>query len=537
MHIFEGYKIALDNIDKVISIIRSSPNVDTAKINLMEAFRTSDLVEKFNELGDYESAEGGGLSDAQASAIVAMTLGRLSGLERDKIEARLAELSELIKELRNDLTQDGKIREIIKDNLRVIKEKYADPRRTEIVEAENEIQYEDLIDRHMCVITMTHQGYIKRQNNEVYSAQRRGGKGIIGMTTKDEDFVEQMVAVDTHHTLLLFTNKGKVYSTKAYRVPETSRTAKGTNIVNIIDIEKDEKVTAMIAVDFDDKDEENTPDSDTAVASEVPEEADNTFSVADEYVRSEDENDEVEDASEFQNEKTEDYGKLLMFVTKRGIVKRVPLSSFERSRRTGKIAVTLDEEDELIYVRLTSGEDEILIATRNANCVRFSEKAARVMGRTARGVRGIRLDKDDFVTGVTLVEEDKKALTITENGFGKLSSFDDFISKHRGGKGVCCHKLSDKTGKLAGIASASEDDDVMLITSTGTIIRIHVADIPTYSRAAGGVIIMRTGDETSVYNFAIVPGSAGENEEETDGDEDYPEAEADSAEEESNEEN
>ncbi len=526
MHIFEGYKIALDNIDKVISIIRSSPNVEEAKINLINAFKTSDLIDKFNELGDYESASEGGLSDAQASAIVAMTLGRLSGLERDKIEARLADLAEIVKGLRYDLTTEGRIQEIIKNDLIAIKNKFADPRRTEIAELENEIAYEDLIDRHTCVITMTHQGYIKRQNNEVYSAQRRGGKGIIGMTTKEEDFVEQMVAADTHSTLLLFTNTGKVYSTRAFRIPETSRTAKGTNIVNIIDIGKDEKVTTMIAVDFNSEDDEDDEKIETAEVS-AEEEKSETAAEEQEVIEEIDEAAEEgteEDKQTEEPQSSEEKTRLLMFVTRFGIVKRVVLDAFRRSRKGGKAAVTLDEGDELIYVRLTTGKDEVLIATHLGNCVRFSEKAARVMGRTARGVRGIRLNDGDFVTGVTLVENDKKALTITEKGYGKLAEFSDFITKNRGGKGVCCHKLSDKTGYLAGIATAGPDDDVMLITSTGTIIRVHVADIPTYGRAAGGVIVMRTGEEGYIYNFALVPGVS-EDEEETGEGENVPEPE------------
>lgn len=452
MHIFEGYKIALDNIDKVIDIIRSSATVSEAKVNLMNAFQTSDLIDKFTELGDYEAAEHG-LSEAQATAIVEMTLGRLAGLERDKIEDRLAKLGEIVKEHHSILGDPEKVKQIVKDDLLAIKNRYGDPRRTVIEPIADEIILEDLIERHTCVITMTHDGYIKRQNNEIYSAQRRGGKGVIGMTTKEEDFVEHVIAVDTHSFLMLFTTAGKVYTIKAYRIPEAGRTAKGGNIVNLLEMGEDEKITAMISVPGF---EEN------------------------EY---------------------------LLFVTKNGTVKRTPMSEFALQRKGGKIALSLDEGDELVYARHTSGNDEVIIATREGNAVRFSEQDARPMGRTARGVRGIRLEEGDYVTGVTLVDDSRKLITITERGFGKRSSFDEFATRNRGGKGVICHNITEKTGKLAGIASVSDTDDLMLMTDSGTMIRIGVHDIPTYSRSAGGVIVMRLDEDHYICNFALIEAS------------------------------
>ncbi|MGM9648107.1 MAG: DNA gyrase subunit A [Eubacteriales bacterium] len=449
MHIFEGFKIALDNIDKVISIIRASASVSEAKVNLMNAFKPEDLVDKFTELGDYESA-GSGLSEAQATAIVEMTLGRLSGMERDKIEDRLAKLAEQVKELTAILGDTAKVNQIIKDDMLEIKRKYGDERRTDIQPMEDEIILEDLIDRHTCVITMTHSGYIKRQNSDAYSAQRRGGKGIIGMTTKEEDFVEQVIAVDTHSHLMLFTNAGKVYTIKAYRVPEAGRTAKGTNIVNLLEMGEDEKITAMISVpDFDEN----------------------------EY---------------------------LLFVTKNGTVKRTSLAEFSIQRKGGKIALSLDEGDELIYVRHTTGSDHVIIATRNGNAIRFDEQDARPMGRTARGVRGIRLEEGDRVAGVTLVDESKTLVTITERGFGKRTDFNEFTCHNRGGKGVICHNIGEKTGALAGIATVSEDDDLMLITSTGTMIRVNAGDLSRYGRSAAGVIVMRMDEGSYIVNFAKV---------------------------------
>lgn len=453
MHIFEGYKLAIDNIDKVIAIIRASGSVAEAKVNLMEAFRPSDLEQlavRVDELNE-EGASNGGLSEAQATAIVEMALGKLSGLERDKIEDKLSELRGVVKGLREDLADEGKIKEIIKEDLLKLKEKYGDARKTEITSADDDIIYEDLIDRHTCVITMTHTGYIKRQNNDVYSAQKRGGKGVIGMTTKEEDFVEKVIAADTHSNLMLFTNLGKVYTIKAYRVPEAGRTAKGTNLVNLLSIGENEKITAMIS---------------------VPGFAENEY---------------------------------LLFVTRQGTIKRTALSEFEIQRKGGKIALNLAEGDELVYVRHTTGSDDIIIATKKGNAVRFHETDARVMGRTATGVRGIKLEEGDVVAGCAQVEEGKTLVTVTEKGFGKRTSFDEYSCHSRGGKGVICHNLTDKTGDLAGIAAVGEGDDLILSTDDGTMIRIPASDLSVYGRSASGVIVMRTEEGSRVANFTVIP--------------------------------
>ena len=426
MHILEGYKIAIDNIDEVIKIIKSSASIPAAKLALMERFE---------------------LSDAQAQAIVEMTLGKLSGLERQKVEDRIAKLAVIVAELRAILADEGKVREILKCELEEIKKKYGDARRSELCEAVEEIDLEDLIERHTCVITVSHTGYIKRQRADVYSAQNRGGKGIIGMTTKEDDYVENVIVSNSHSHLMFFTSKGRVYAKKAYRIPEAGRTAKGTNLVNIIELQDGEKVTAIIPI----------------------------------------------------KEFTE--GEYLTMVTKKGVIKRTLLSEFEYQRRAGKIAISLDEDDELIFVRHTTGCESLIIATRNGLAVRFDENNVRCMGRTARGVRGITLSDDDFVVGVCVVDEKKKMLTITEGGMGKRTLFSDFRQmKNRGGHGVACHKISEKTGKLAAVITVADDDDIMLITNEGTIIRTPVDSINVYSRTATGVISMRLAEGAYIIN-------------------------------------
>ena len=428
IHILEGYKIAIDNIDEVISIIKSSESIPNAKERLVERF---------------------GLSDVQAQAIVEMTLGKLSGLERRKVEDRIEKLSALIAELRSILADEEKIKDILKKELLEINEKFGDARRTEILEATEEIDLEDLIERHTCVITMSHTGYIKRQNATTYSAQNRGGKGIIGMTTKEEDYVERVLVASSHSYVMFFTNLGKVYAKKAYRIPESGRTAKGTNLVNILELEEGEKVTSMISI------------------------------------------------SEFSD------SEYLTMVTRNGVIKRTVLSEFEYQRKGGKRAISLDEGDELIFVRHTKGGENLIIATSNGMCVRFDEEGVRSMGRSARGVRGITLADDDKVIGVAVVDETKKLLTVTENGLGKRSSFEEFREmKHRGGKGVVCHKLSEKSGKLAAVATVGDDDDIMLITDSGTIIRMAVSDVNVYSRVAGGVIVMRVSDDNKIVTLS-----------------------------------
>ena len=426
IHILEGYRIATDNIDEIIRIIKTSASIPAAKEALIERFA---------------------LSEAQAQAIVDMTLGKLSGLERQKVEDRIAKLTVLIADLNAILSDETKLFGLLKEELEEIKRKYGDERRSELVEATEEIDLEDLIERHTCVITVSHTGYIKRQRADVYSAQNRGGKGVIGMTTKEDDFVEDVIVANSHAYLMFFTNKGRVYAKKAYRIPEAGRTAKGTNLVNIIELSEGEYVTAIIPI------------------------------------------------SEFTE------GEYLTMVTKFGVIKRTLLKEFEYQRRAGKIAINLDEDDELIFVRKTTGNESLILATRNGLAVRFDENNVRSMGRGARGVRGITLVGDDTVVGVCVVDEEKYILTVTENGMGKRTPFSDFREmKHRGGRGVTCHNISDKTGKLAAIITVSEDDDIMLITNEGNIIRTSVSSINVYSRTASGVIIMRLSEGSVINN-------------------------------------
>ena len=429
-HIFEGYKIALDNIDAVVEIMKTSKSIPESKTRLMESF---------------------GLSDLQAQAIVDMTLGRLTGLERQKIEDELARLHALIAELEGILADIGKVRQIIKDEMTAIKDKYSDDRRTEIVAAENEIILEDLIERHACMITMTHTGYVKRQPVDTYSAQKRGGKGIIGMTTKEEDFIEHAVAVNSHSYLMLFTNTGKVHVRKAYMIPEASRTAKGTHIANLLELNDGESITAIISV--------------------------NDF----------------------------DPNHYLTMVTRQGVIKRTLLSEYEIQRKGGKIALSLDEGDELMFVKCTDGSCDLVLASHDGSAIRFSEENVRPMGRTARGVRGISLREGDTVAGVAVADDSKWLITVTENGYGKRTPFSDLRTmRNRGGLGVICHNLTEKTGLLAGIATVDEQDDIMMITDQGTIVRTPVADINIYSRSASGVIVMRLSEGQKLVTFTKV---------------------------------
>lgn len=430
MHIFEGYKIAIDHIDEVIALIKSSESIPNAKEKLMDTF---------------------GLSDAQAQAIVEMTLGKLSGLERQKVEDRLAKLALLVADLRAILADPVRVDNIICEEMSEIKRRFADARRTELIESTDDIDLEDLIPRGTCVLTVTHGGYMKRQKASEYAAQARGGMGKSGLSMKEDDFVEKVLVTDTHTNLLMFTNVGKVYTTRAYRIPEASRTAKGTHVANILELAEGEKITAFVTVDEFEKD------------------------------------------------------AYLTMVTKSGTVKRTPLGEYEYQRKGGKIAMTLTDGDELLFVHKTTGSGELLIATRNGMAVRFAEQNARSMGRTAHGVRGIRLREGDEVVGVVAVDEaeDKVLLTVTENGLAKRSPFEDFRQmKNRGGYGVGCHKLSEKSGRLAALTTVAEDDDIMLVTDAGTIIRTPVAGIPIHSRVSGGVIIMRLAEGAKIITVA-----------------------------------
>lgn len=428
-HILEGYVIAGDNVDDVVNLIRRSESIPAAKENLMNTY---------------------GLSDVQAQAIVDMTMGKLTGLERQKIETELEKLNAEIKTYREILADMGRVKDIIKEEMTEIKRKYNDPRRTEIVAAEDDILLEDLIEKHDCVISLTHTGYIKRQPADTYTAQHKGGKGMVGMTTKDEDFVEKVQVVHSHDFLLLFTNIGKVYMRKAYQIPEASRTAKGTSIVNVLETEPGESITAMIGV---------------------------SGFAEDEY---------------------------LTMVTRRGVIKRTLLSEYEYQRKGGKKALQLDEGDELVFVMCTRGGRDVVLATHEGAAARFCEDAVRPLGRTARGVRGVRLREGDYVVGAVVVNEDRELLTVTENGYGKRTPFEDFRAKGRGGLGVTCHNLTEKTGLLAGIAAVDDGDDIMMMTDQGTIIRIPVKGINTYSRTAAGVIVMRLSGEQKIVGFSCV---------------------------------
>ena len=440
-HLLEGLLIAQANIDEVIKIIRNS--YDDAKENLMA---------KFN------------LSDPQASAILEMRLKQLQGLDRLKLEEEYKALEAKIADFKDILANPERVKQTLKEEMTVISDKYGDDRYTEIQDSVDDIDDEDLIERHDCVITMTCSGYIKRNPVDTYSAQNRGGKGIVGMTTKEEDAIKDVMVVHSHSYLLMFTSAGKVYMKKAYQIPEASRTAKGTNLVNVLELAEGEKVTSIVSLNgFDD----------------------------DEY---------------------------FVMVTKKGVIKRASTKDFEYQRKGGKIAINLDEGDELLAVKKTEGESDIIIATRKGKAVRFDEKDARVMGRTARGVRGIRLKGDDDVVGVSVVEEGKKLITITEKGFGKRNDFDCFSAHSRGTMGVICHKLTAKTGELAGIAAVSEDDDIMVITNEGTIIRMAVSSIPVYgSGSTSGVIVMRLDGEAKIVNFAVTKSEKEEETENTEG--------------------
>ncbi|MBE6594283.1 MAG: DNA gyrase subunit A [Ruminococcaceae bacterium] len=428
-HILEGYKIANDNIDDVVDLIRSAASIADAKEKMMEIY---------------------GLSEIQAQAIVEMTLGKLTGLERQKIEEELDRLHLLIAELQGVLADPEKINDIIREELSEVRRKYADERRTEIVEATDDIDLEDLIEKHSCVITLTHAGYIKRQPADTYQTQNKGGKGIIGMTTKEEDFIEKLMVVNSHSYLMMFTNTGKVFMRKAYQIPEASRTAKGSNIINLIETSSEEKITAMISV------------------------------------------------AEFSED------AYLTMVTRQGVIKRTLLSEYEYQRKGGKIALNLDEGDELVFVMLSKGEKDVLIATHEGAAARFTESTVRPLGRTARGVRGVKLREGDFVVGATIVDDTKQLITVTENGYGKRTPFEDFRVKGRGGLGVTCHNLTEKTGLLAGIATVDDGDDLMMITNLGTVIRTPVSQINTYSRTASGVIVMRLGEGQTLAGFSKV---------------------------------
>ena len=425
-HILEGLKIALDNIDEVISIIRSS--YDNPKERLMERF---------------------GLSDIQAQAILDMRLKTLSGLQREKIEEEYNELMKLIAYLREILSSETLVYKIIKEELLEIKGKFGDDRLTKIVPAVGEFNAEDLIKEEQTVVALTHFGYIKRMPVDTYKSQRRGGKGITGIATREEDFVKQIFTASTHDTILFFTNKGKLYRLRGYEIPEAGRTARGTAIVNLLNLDSGEKISAVIP---------------------------------------------IQNFAE---------GKYLLMATKNGLIKKTALKEYDSARRTGLQGITLKEDDELITVRLTDGEDNVVLVTREGMCITFDEKDVRPIGRVAQGVIGIRLDENDEVIGMESVIAGGQAtlLAITENGFGKRTELDEYRVQIRGGKGVITYKITPKTGKLVGARIATEEDDVMLITDTGTIIRLEVKDISVLGRSTQGVTLMRTNDGGKVVSI------------------------------------
>jgi len=429
-HILEGLKIALDNIDEVINIIRSA--YDDAKERLMERF---------------------GLSEIQAQAILDMRLKTLSGLQREKIEEEYNELMKLIAHLKEILSSETLVYQIIKEELLAIKEKFGDERKTKIIAAEGEIEVEDLIKEEQSVIALSHFGYIKRMPIDTYKSQKRGGKGITGMTTKEEDFVKQIFTASTHDTILFFSNKGKLYRLRGYEIPESGRTAKGTAIVNLLSLDAGEKISTIIP---------------------------------------------IQNFAE---------GKYLLFATRNGIIKKTSLAEYNTARKTGLLSITLKDDDELIDVRLTDGEDNVVLVTKQGMCITFNEKDARPMGRVSQGVIGIRLDEGDSVIGMEAIIAGSKStlLAITENGFGKRTELEEYRVQTRGGKGVITYKITPKTGEIVGIKIVNEEDDVMLITDTGTIIRLNVAEISILGRSTQGVTLMRTNEGKVVSIEKIEP--------------------------------
>ena len=428
-HILEGLRIALDNIDEVISIIRSSSTSEIAKNTLMDRF---------------------GLSDKQSLAILEMRLRRLTGLERDKIEEEYAELMKQIEYLKSILESEEKLLSVIKDELVEIKNKYSDERRTAIEKVVNEIDIEDLIQEEDVVVTLTHSGYIKRISADTYSAQRRGGRGIQAMSTKEDDFVEHVNITSTHSDVLFFTNRGRVYKLRAYEIPDAGRTAKGTNIINLIAIEQDERIETVLTI--------------------------------------------RDDVSE----------GFLFMATKQGLVKKTALSEFKNLRKNGLIAISLREGDELLKVKVTRGDANIMIVTQDGNAIRFNEQDVRPMGRTAAGVRSINLRENDIAVCMDISVDGEELLVISENGFGKRTPISEYKVQKRGGTGLITYKLSEKTGKVIGATVCKEDDELMFINTSGVAIRINVADISVTSRSAMGVTLMRTTEDEKIAAIAKI---------------------------------
>ena len=431
-HILEGLKIALDHIDDIIQLIKSAKNDEEAMLGLRNNYK---------------------LSEAQAQAILEMKLRRLTGLERDKIENELQELLAEIEELKSILASEPKVLQIIKDEMTEIKNKYGDERRTNIdMTAIEYIEDESLIPVEDIIVTLTHKGYIKRLKADTYKTQNRGGVGVKGMATNEEDFVEQLVSMKTHDYILFFSNKGRIYRMKGYEVPEFSRQSKGLPIINLLQLEKDENVSSIISLSADNEEH-----------------------------------------------------KYLVFVTKNGIIKRTELSEFDNIRKSGKIAITLKEDDELIYVGVTTGNDEIAIGSNNGRMVRFNEDEVRVMGRTASGVKGIELD-DSKVIGAEVLKQNQLILIVTENGYGKKSEIDEYRLTHRGSKGVKALNITDKNGMMVALkcVNPENESDLMIMTDSGIIIKLPLEQVSTLKRATQGIRLINLKDDQKVSTVAIV---------------------------------
>lgn len=434
-HILEGLRIALDHIDEVISIIRNSKTSEIAKNTLMERFN---------------------LSEKQSQAILEMRLRRLTGLERDKIEDEYNALMKEIEYLKSILESEEKLLSVIKDELLEIKNKYSDERRTEIEANVNEIDVEDLIQEREIVITLTHSGYIKRITSDVYSAQKRGGKGIQAMSTKEDDFVEHVMVTSTHADILFFTNRGRVYKLRGYQIPEAGRAAKGTNLINLIQIESDERIETVLTV-----------------------------------------NDVYEDGYLFMG-------------TKNGIVKKTSLSEFKNLRKSGLIAINLREGDELLKVKMTRGDANIIMVTQNGLAIKFNEKDVRPMGRTASGVKAITLNDDDVAVCMDIAVDEEDLLVVSENGFGKRTPITEYKVQNRGGKGLMTYKITDKTGKVVGATVCRGEDELMLINTSGVAIRINIEDVSVTGRSTMGVKLMRTLEEEQVVAITKISNDGSE---------------------------
>ncbi len=435
-HILEGLKIAIDFIDEVISIIRNSKDQATAKVNLMERF---------------------GLDDVQAQAIVQMRLGQLTNMERTKIEDEIAALKTKIEEYNAILADEGRQREIIKEELIVIRNKFADPRRTEICAVNGEVDIEDLIPNQECVLTLTQFGYVKRLAVDTYKIQNRGGRGVSGMSRREEDVATEMFVINSHDYVLFFTDKGRVYRLKCYEVPEGSRQSKGMNIANLLPIAADEKVTSMIRVPEFDED------------------------------------------------------KYLVMVTRQGIIKRISLNAYNTARKGGLIALELNEGDELAWVRLTDGNQQVIVATKNGLAIRFEETDVRPMGRQARGVKAISLREGDCVVGMCVVANDDLILTASETGFGRISNVSDYRLQSRGGKGITNYH-TEKYGNVAAVSAVKLDEDIIIISQEGVIIRIAADTVRICNRPSKGVTLMRIGENDKVVTVARAPHEDSESE-------------------------